>query len=243
MMKLRIIVSLCFLGLSVAANAQKADSSANKSIEKIYLYTNVKGKPIIVIDGSIYSESNRPFDVNDILRYTFLKPPGSTNIYGQQAADGAILITSKNLLKSDTTKYSSIKSDSVIYVLDGELSNKRAISVLNPHSILSIDILKKDKNSIFDGLSRNDVFVIITKAYATKCYQEKISSLLKEYKEYLKNHHQDDERLSFVINGKKYVTSSDDRIKRLYDLFADNKTYQNFSLKIYYGVRSDTLSC
>jgi hypothetical protein len=231
----KLIIIFSFLGFAFTANAQKADSSVNESIKKIYLYTGVKGKPLIVIDGSIYYGNYKEFNTNDIVSFYFLKPPGSTNIYGKQAADGAILITSKKYREPDTANYSLMRSDNRIYILDGELSNEKEMNTLDPNRILSLTVLKNDKKSISEERRGKTTLIAITRNFAVKQYQKKLSELSTEYKVYLNKHHQSDKGLLFIINGEKYATSTDDRIKKLYELVASDKIHQSFSLNYIVG--------
>nr|WP_183566299.1 hypothetical protein [Mucilaginibacter sp. SP1R1] len=203
------------------------DSVKNTSVGKNYSLIGAKGRRLVVIDGIIYKKAYKQFDINDILDFALINPPGSVNIYRPQAADGAILITSKVRKEPDAT---SIKSDSVIYILNGDLSNKREISALDVNDVLSINILKYDEKSVSEESRDKHILIATSKSFAIKSYQKKISSFLKEYKAYLKVHDDNDNKLLFVINGNKYPTSTDDRIKKLYEIFADDIAFSSFYL-------------
>lgn len=224
------IFSLLNLIFSIVSNAQNTDPLKNASIEKIYSLTKAKGRPLIVIDGIIYTGKGKQFNVDDIAMLEFLKPPGSTNIYGPQGNDGAILINSKNLRAQDTANRISINPDSTIYVLNGELSSEKELNSLDVSDLLSIEVLKTDKTSVPEEQREKRTKIIITRSFAIKTYQKGISDLSADYRQFLKSYKNNDGKLPFLINGIKYPISTDKRIKKLYELFLNKSTLQDFEL-------------
>jgi hypothetical protein len=217
------------IGMVGLAKAQKPDTLQNASIRKIYDLIKIKGKPLIVIDGIIYSVKDKPFDTKDISALEVLHPPGSVNIYGMQAADGAILITTANL---DKTNYSGEKSGSTVWVLDGEISTENEIKKLNPKDIFSVDVLKKGK--MVDpslGDMKSDIVVVLTKAAAIKTYQNKLSQFSKEYAAFLEVNNYDDSGISYInaANGELWRQSTKEGINLLYKLSVDDILKVKFS--------------
>ncbi|SEP05914.1 hypothetical protein SAMN05192574_12060 [Mucilaginibacter gossypiicola] len=237
MKKLSIILFYVGLLLPVVVFAQKADSSKNNSVKKIYDLIHIKGKPLIVIDGIIYNEDSKPFDTNDIAAIEVLNPPGSENIYGKRAKDGAILINTKNLQTVPADTYASIKLDSITYILNGKPSTEKELKTLDPNSVLTINILKNAQDSLSNGSQRVKTLMVITKSYAIKSYQDKLSSLSKQYEQYLKAYHNDD-KLLFIINGVKYQFSSRERIEKLYNIFFNDGVSNKFELTYVSGIDS-----
>lgn len=82
---MKFLTGIFFLLLAAGAFAQSRDTVS----------PNPNKKPLIVIDGVIYDGDFNKINPKDILSEHVLKPPGSTNIYGKQGADGLILITTK----------------------------------------------------------------------------------------------------------------------------------------------------
>jgi len=220
MMRKFLLSFLLLINMAGVANAQKVDTLRNVSIQKIYDLIKVKGKPLVVIDGFIYKADSKPFDIKNISAIEFLKPPGSTNIYGSQAVDGAILITAD---RSDTASYTLMKIDSAIYILDGELSSKNKIDGLKPEDIISIDILKKGKMSD-PSLSqvKGDIVVVITKHFAINQYQKKFGAFSAEYIKYLKLKNGDESRFKYVVDGNVLLgNNASDIVKKLYAIPGD----------------------
>jgi signal recognition particle receptor subunit beta len=241
MKKLTIILLAISFMLPVIVFAQKADSTRNNSVKRIYDLVKAKGKPVIVIDGIIYNENSKPFDTDSIADTYVLNPPGSENIYGVKGKDGAILIATKSFRTANSTISTPVKSDTTTYVLNGKLSNEQEVETLDPDMILNIGILKYDKSAVAEEFQGKTKFVVTTKAYATKYYQDKLSHLSKQYEQYLARHH-DDDKLLFVINGVQYQSSSRERIEKLYKLFSDNLIIENFKLTYVEGSTSNPSS-
>jgi len=72
-----------------------------------------EGKPVkpasntgalIILDGVPYKGTIGTINPNNIQDVTILKPTGAVALYGQDGANGAILITTKKYKKADTTK-------------------------------------------------------------------------------------------------------------------------------------------
>jgi hypothetical protein len=103
-----------------------------------------------------------------------------------------------------------------IYVIDGELSGKKKLEI-DPKTILSINVLKYSPN-IDKHMSSDDITVlIITKKYAIKSYQDKLSAFSVEYKQYLESHKNDDSDLLYVLN-KGVNGNSTELLKELYEV-------------------------
>lgn len=263
MMRKAVFIFLSLIGVFTQALAQKADTLQNNFIESIYALIHAKGKPLVVVNGIIYKATSKPFETKDISAIEVLQPPGSVTIYGPSAADGAMLITTKqNMVDAadqtiipvsanksarqsnvdsansvEITKFSQLANDSALFVLDGLPSDKN-LNGISPDEILNINILKWEKASeLFEGQAKHGIVVVVTKKSAIMVYQQKLSSLSSDYKEYLQLHHNDD-NLIYIVNGVKYSSSSKERIGKLYELFTREAKFQNFSLHFIHGVNN-----
>jgi hypothetical protein len=237
MMNRLLFSFLLLINIGGFANAQKADTTKNASIQKIYDLIKAKGKPLIVIDGIIYKADSKPFDTEDISAIDMLHPPGSINIYGEQAADGAILISTRNSNERDTLSDLHKKEilDNLTYVLNGEPSTDKEISALKPEDILSFTALKYDKESVSEEFKSKRTLVVITKSFAKNSYQATLSKFSKEYKNCLDSTKHDDSKFFYVLNGQP-LEVEDKRIQSLFDIHENQIKKVHFMGKFYKGV-------
>lgn len=198
-MKRRAMIFLLMIGMVGLAKAQKPDTLQNASIRSIYDLIKIKGKPLIVIDGIIYSVKDKPFDTKDISALEVLHPPGSVNIYGKQAADGAVLITTKQRMIDTANvelsvlkeKKTSSQSDNVGLRDIGSMFNfyKPTImlndrvyyddlDVIDPKSISIIYVFNEPiASALFGSNSIYGAAIVYTKDY----YSIKISKKMKPF--------------------------------------------------------------
>lgn len=232
-MRLSVIVLSCLI--SVNALAQSNDT-IRKDTSKRFIVVDARSinkhdKPLYIVDGIIYKGNIRKINPHDILRIDVLKSPGATNIYGKQGENGVILITTKprqniHTIKKGDTIVSKLP-DSAVYVIDGEISNKKLVGV-EAKDILSIDIIKQDVASAhFEGEARNGLVVVVTKNRAIKSYQEKLSAFSTEYKEYVARQmssSNNDNGILYIIlkNGEPVLLKEEDKIRKLYNLPAES---------------------
>ncbi|MGZ3777552.1 MAG: TonB-dependent receptor plug domain-containing protein [Mucilaginibacter sp.] len=59
---------------------------------------------LIILDGVPYKGTIGTINPNNIQDVTILKPSGAVALYGQDGANGAVLVTTKKYKKADTTK-------------------------------------------------------------------------------------------------------------------------------------------
>ena len=233
----------CFF-LSLNALAQSGDTIRNDT-SKHFMIVDARSitkrdKPLVVIDGTIYNGDLEKINPKDILRVDVLKPPGSTNIYGKQGANGVILITTKLHQNIDTIKKNDTIStlpDSAVYVIDGEISDKK-LNGIDPKNILSIDILKKDKAAeLFEGGFRNGLVIVVTKSSAVKRYQKKLGTFSGKYREYLQKNQNDDKELIYILNGVQLKQNNNEAIGILYKIHIEDIKTVGYSDNFIEGMR------
>lgn len=136
---------------------------------------------------------------------------------------------------SVTTVGTKYKAE-LLYILDEKKIKAAAFRTIDPKSILQVNVIKPEAGiKKYGPQAKNGVIIVVTKKFAVKAYQQRLSALLDEYKKYLKEHHNDD-RLSFVINGVAYRSSSFERTGKLYNIFSDDAAYLNFELSFTTGL-------
>lgn len=127
-------------GVQVTANSGSPGSSLNIRIRGIT--TNGDNSPLVVVDGVNIGSDLSIIDPNDIEKMDIIKDASSA-IYGVQAANGVILITTKSGKKNRPTKFSynsyySIQeasnqlslmnaSEYAVYVNESEIANGNSI--------------------------------------------------------------------------------------------------------------------
>jgi len=205
-----LIILFCSL-LSVDARANSSDTTFKSKGKLVKSKIRTKSnKVLIVVDGVIFKGDLSEINPNDISNVVVLKNPGATNIYGPVAANGAILITTKNNRKVETTTVK--RQDSIfsrlVFVIDGIASTKEKLVGIDPHNVL-----------IFDNSQiKKDTVVIVTKVFATQQYQNRFSTFSKKYKDYIASHQNNDEDFLYVLDGVQVQGKRDDIIKTLYKI-------------------------
>ena len=219
---MRLLTVLFCLSLALNAFSQSKNSTRVDSLNKFKLDSIAKAKkPLIVIDGIIYTGDIHTIKPDDISRAYLLTTPGATNIYGPRAAGGAILITTRNYQEAYDRKHAKSSDpivDSVLVVIDGNVSDKEKLKDINPNDILDSEILKSKD---VDRHQNKSTYTITTKQFAIQAYKNKFSTLCEEYKAYLKNHNNDDNGLMYIVDGNIYLRDNKS-IEMLYKILAIN---------------------
>jgi len=229
------LVVIIFLLAFTGAFAQKRDTFyVDGPKKKMVMCSAVvdSNRSYITINGRAYTGILDSLNTDNIIQFKVLKAAEAVALLGEKGKNGAIQITMRapRIPGKPTAGPSSGENDITDYVLDGRRSNKMEIAHLG-RRILSSKYEKK----IAADPSRNKLTLIaVTRNFAIKQYQKKLSRLSSGYKTYLNKHHQNDSGLTFIINGEKYAVSTDDRIKKIYELFSDDKV-QDLNLKYVLG--------
>ena len=130
-------------------------------------------KPLIVLDGEV---KGKDFELNtikpdEIESISVLKGNSAVQLYGDDAKDGAILITMKKvkIIISEDRNLEALKSlhkDVLpLYIVDGKkLPKDFDVNLISPSDIKSASILKdKDAIKLYGDEGKGDVILITTK--------------------------------------------------------------------------------
>jgi hypothetical protein len=183
-----------------------------------------KKHPLIVIDGVIFKGNIENIDPNSIAETAVLKGPVAKKMYGDQAADGAILIVTKRDRKPDSIRNALLNDPALanerLIIVDGELSEKK-LNEIDTSTVFLIDSIKREKAfSQFQGRARNGVVSILTKTAAIKVYENKLAGWSPGYQIYL-GELGDDTKVIYILNGQRVSSNQALRTKVLFNL--DNK--------------------
>jgi len=108
---------------------------------------------IVVVDGKKYEGDISDIDPENIEKMEVLKNESATKLYGPEAKDGAIIITSKNKVNFD--------DKSPLIMIDGVKSTKD-VNDIDPDQIKSIDVLKDASALATYGAEGKDGVILIT---------------------------------------------------------------------------------
>ena len=184
----------------------------------------------ITINGRAYTGILDSLNTDNIIQFKVLKATEAVTLFGKKGKNGAIQITMRTPRIAGRSATPVGEKEITDYVLDGRRSNKMEIAHLGRRILSS----KYEKKTAADPSKDKLTLIAVTRNYAIKQYQKKLSRLSSGYKTYLNKHHQNDSGLAFIINGEKYATLTDDRIKKIYELFSDDKV-QDLNLKYVMG--------
>ena len=146
------------------------NSEGNEKTEiRVIGYGNQKPSDSIVfiVDGTRIKDIST-VNTDTIESVTVLKRESATALYGSGARDGAIIITTKKNLDAESDKgepeeYSSEVPENVLFIINGENSDKSRFEQIEPGDIVSIEVLKKESvKKVTDG-NYEGVIVVKTK--------------------------------------------------------------------------------
>ena len=162
----------------------------------------------------------------------------SNNVFGQQTVSHKTDSSKKIYLIRDAA---SVYPNAPLYIIDDKeiadslAASNRALKSINPNDILTISVLKDvPAEAIYGIRGALGVVIITTKMYAKTKYQNKLSTVSKEYKRYIESHRNDDSDLVYLLNG--VVLSTGDVIKQLTDIPAGSIKSVDVMDKYYKGI-------
>jgi hypothetical protein len=231
------LVFIFFLLACTGAFAQKRDTFyVDGPKKKMVMCSAVidSNRSYITINGRVYNGILDSLNTDNIIQFKVLKAAEAVALFGKKGRNGAIQITMRvpRIPGKPTAGLSPGENEITDYVLDGRRSNKMEIARLGRRILSS----KYEKKIAADPSKNKLILTAVTRNFAIKQYQKKLSRLSSGYKTYLNKHHQNDSGLAFIINGEKYAVSTDDRIKKIYELFSDDKVLDlNLKYVLGYG--------
>ncbi|GAA3967723.1 hypothetical protein [Mucilaginibacter dorajii] len=241
---MKVLLAIIGLFISLGAIAQQRDSiyiSGGKLI--IQDATTPAGKAYVEVDGKVFTGKLSSIKPADIKSFSVIKPNDAKNTFGASGANGVYFIKTNageladmeltandSLNRGQPYDHSFAQSASTgkanMYVINGEVSTEKKLQELDPGDIISIDILKNNKNQdpALSNLKGN-VMAVITKPFAIKQYRQKLGRFSKEYKAFLDANSNDDSRVVFLIDGTLYSPTKNEGIKGLFQL-NENKIHK-----------------
>jgi hypothetical protein len=116
-----------------------------KTIKKSSNSGEIARKPIIVVDGTPYRYDHElktkglQISKNEIKDLVILKKDAGVEIYGDNAKDGVILLTTKSGSDNDNKSFDNSK---VLVLLEDKAISKSEMEAINPKDIESIEVIK-----------------------------------------------------------------------------------------------------
>jgi TonB-dependent SusC/RagA subfamily outer membrane receptor len=176
----KILLAICLFA-SVGAMAQNSP----KISQPAAVSGNTFGKPLVLLDGEKYYGDINQLDSKSVASITVLKNKDAIQRYGEQAANGVIIITSraaaakadsiavKDSLAVKNKPNPSLTSAEPVYIIDGEKADSIKFKVLNPKDIDKIEIIK-DANvtALYGPQGSNGIIKVTTKAGVKKATQK-----------------------------------------------------------------------
>jgi TonB-dependent SusC/RagA subfamily outer membrane receptor len=145
-------------------------SDTNEKTEiRVIGYGNQKSADslVFILDGTRI-KNIKTVSPDDIMSVSVLKGESATALYGSDASDGAVIITTKRNLgpesdKGEPEEYVSEVPENVLYIINGENSDKSRFEQIEVGDIVSIEVFKKESvKKVTDG-SYDGVIVVKTK--------------------------------------------------------------------------------
>ncbi len=170
-MKRFLFLSVAIL-LCVTVNAQQKNNIPIGEAGTIRGNGVLSKTPLIILDGKIIDSSISELDPNKISSFSILKGASAIALYGIEAENGVIVITSKKPIETTTVtpgdgtrvilRGTSTIGKSPLYVVDGEILEAGYILGLDPNKIESLHILKSTSAVAQYGPTALQGVVVIT---------------------------------------------------------------------------------
>ncbi len=109
---------------------------------------NQNTPPLIVVNGKVENGAIQ-IDQNNIASMTVLRDKTASDLYGEKAKDGAILITTKTDPPRIVRGYGLAKSTEPVYIVNGNVLSKSTGAALNGNQIQGVTVTK-------DGITYSD---------------------------------------------------------------------------------------
>ena len=174
-MKKPLFLLVASVLLSITVNAQQKSNAPLGGGSILLRGTGVPVKvPLVILDGKIIDNEFNELDPNQISSFRILKDASAVALYGKEAENGVIIITSKKPLEtlnvtsgdkaSVILRGNGIMGKTPLYVVDGNILEAGHIAGLDPNKIDSLQILKSvSAVAEYGPAAVNGVVVIKTK--------------------------------------------------------------------------------
>ena len=121
-------------------------------------------RAIFMVDGTRTNyDKVQVIDPQEIDNVSVLKGDAATSVYGTEAKDGVVIITTKNNEHSSSTERRMGVSDgNPLILMNGVAITKEEMDKINPHDIESVNVLKGEQATRLYGEKGKNGVVIIT---------------------------------------------------------------------------------
>ncbi len=154
-------------GVDIASANYDGNSDLEKNIKIRGAKSIDKNQPLVIVDGVPFSgEVLGKLDANKIESVKILKDASATALYGSKAANGVIIIDSKNLTKREKRKlekslkktelYKQIKAEQNNEEYDAFVENQFELVKSQPLSTFSIDVDKASYTNVRRMITNNE---------------------------------------------------------------------------------------
>ncbi|MBZ4657545.1 MAG: hypothetical protein JG771_681 [Methermicoccus sp.] len=136
----------------------------NKKQKVIEELSDDAKRAIFMVDGTRTNyDKVQVIDPQEIDNVSVLKGDAATSVYGTEAKDGVVIITTKNNGHSSSTERRMGVSDgNPLILMNGVAITKEEMDKINPHDIESVNVLKGEQATRLYGEKGKNGVVIIT---------------------------------------------------------------------------------
>lgn len=157
------LLSSCSFNRYLLTDKGKDSKFLINTIKESSATGEINRKPIIVVDGKPYrydyelKSGGLQLSKNDVQKLEIVKKEIGMQIYGDQAKDGVILLTTKSGSNTGGKSYNDSK---VLIFLEDKVISQSEMETINPDTIDSIEIIK-DKETVKQYTSEDYDGVIV----------------------------------------------------------------------------------
>jgi len=152
--------------------AQKLEINKTTKEEKLYVKVKDGEKPAIYVDGKKFDFPMELIDQSKIESVFILKDPTSLKKYNEP--NGVIFIKTKIIIeevdnsefRNESGKFTDSKNSPMI-ILDGQITTRYLLEILNPNDIESMNVVKGEK-ALKEYNAPNGVIIITSKKKKSK---------------------------------------------------------------------------
>lgn len=149
---------------TVVRDTTKVTVWNNKKQKVIEELSDDAKRAIFMVDGTRTNyDKVQVIDPQEIDNVSVLKGDAATSVYGTEAKDGVVIITTKNNGHSSSTERRMGVSDgNPLILMNGVAITKEEMDKINPHDIESVNVLKGEQATRLYGEKGKNGVVIIT---------------------------------------------------------------------------------
>lgn len=170
-MKFHTLILLLNCMLLAGVLTSNAQNTQTPKVEKVVIkdgkMRSTQRTPLILIDGKKCDDKSALENINpdDIESISVFKGEKATNIYGEEAADGAVIVSMKKNGPINLSQTKELRKGEPLYVIDGMIEyDPERIKTLDPDMIKEISVLKGEQSKQKYGKKgENGVMIITTK--------------------------------------------------------------------------------